>query len=219
MEGGRAGWILGHWWVLLCGFFATLCCPLRPDELELPRFQVTFTVPHKTHSPCQRCTGLVQFLTDLTLLGEPVATSVLLRNKSWQLLFAQVWLFTANFLQFSNSCSPYSRTLVMYCLYFLLDSSPDCFLFSCYQFCTLPDLVRVLIFLDTFFEVIDSYPVIIYFSSSSLFLISTRSLSRFFLENRTLVSMLSSHKFAFRPMKHDKPLFNYLFWTGAMRMS
>lgn len=107
----------------------------------------------------------------------------------------------------------------MYCLYFLLDSSPDCFLFSCYQFCTLPDLVRVLIFLDTFFEVIDSYPVIIYFSSSSLFLISTRSLSRFFLENRTLVSMLSSHKFAFRPMKHDKPLFNYLFWTGAMRMS
>ncbi|RMC18769.1 hypothetical protein DUI87_04665 [Hirundo rustica rustica] len=33
-----------------------------------------------------------------------------------------------------------AETSVMYCLYFLLDSSPDCFLFSCCQFCTLPDL-------------------------------------------------------------------------------
>ncbi|KAF4788143.1 insulin induced protein 2 [Turdus rufiventris] len=32
------------------------------------------------------------------------------------------------------------RTSVMYCLYFLLDSFPDYFLFSCCQFCTLPDL-------------------------------------------------------------------------------
>lgn len=52
--------LLGHWWVLLlCGFFPILCYPVWPDELELLRFWVTPTVPHKPHSPCQRCPGLV----------------------------------------------------------------------------------------------------------------------------------------------------------------
>lgn len=165
-------WLNSHWGCLATAGFC-LCGFSPPSAIQYGRMSWS----------CSGSKSLPLSLTNLTflakdalvwccashwpglyLLGEPVATLLLLRNKSWQLLSARVWLFTANFLQFSNSCSPYSRTSVMYCLYFLLDSSPDCFLFSCCQFCMLPDLVRVLIFFDTFSEAIDFYPVIIYFS-------------------------------------------------------
>lgn len=136
-------------------FFLTLCSPGWLDELELPRrFQVPPSVPHKPHSPSRDALLWCCGSHCLYLLGEPVAALLLLRNKSWQLLFTRVWLFTANFLQFSSSCSPYPRTSVMYCLYFLLDSSPDCFLFSYCQFCTLPDLVRVLSSLTLFLKLL-----------------------------------------------------------------
>lgn len=153
-----AGWILtGLAWplmvLLLCGFSPPSAL-LQPEELELPRFQVPPSVPHKPHCPSRDALLWCCGSHYLYLLGEPVAALLLLRNKSWQLLFTRVWLFTANFLQVSSSCSPYPRTSVMYCLYFLLDSSPGCFLFSCCQFCTLPDLVRVLSSLTLFLKLL-----------------------------------------------------------------
>lgn len=57
----------------------------------------------------------------------------------------------------------------MCCLYFLLDSFPDYFLFSCCQFCTLPDLVRVLSSLTFFSEAIDFYPVLFISVSQACF--------------------------------------------------